>query len=397
MQMLSFEAARACVVSEITNKRHVPRVELTPLDAACGRVLAREAVADRDYPPLNRSVRDGYAVRSEDLPGNLRVIGEARAGGKFTGTLGPREAVEIMTGAPVPGSADCVVMVEHVTRDGNFVLIPNPAPPGQFISFRGEESAAGTVLLPAGKRIGFSDVALLAATGQAQVPVYAKPRIAILPTGDEIVSVADRPKDYQIRNSNAHSLGAQVVRTGATPYLLPVAPDDDSFLAEAMEQALASSDLLLLSGGVSAGKYDLVERVLAEMGAEFFFDRVAIQPGQPLVFGRVAGKFFFGLPGNPGSTMVTYEVFARAAVELLSGRNNLELEYPLGRLTQPFRHKTGLTRFLPGLLTGPGDLTPLPWKGSSDVPAIARANVFLVAAADREEWQIGDTMPVVLK
>jgi molybdopterin molybdotransferase len=154
---------------------------------------------------------------------------------------------------------------------------------------------------------------------------------------------------------------------------------------------------LLLSGGVSAGKYDIVERVLSDLGAEFFFDRVAIQPGQPLVFGRVDGKFFFGLPGNPGSTMVTFEVFARLAIELIGGHAEPQTAWALGRLTEPFRHKPGLTRFLPGLLTGSGDLKPLPWKGSSDVPAVARANVFLVASAAQTEWQAGETMPVIFK
>jgi molybdopterin molybdotransferase len=394
--MLSFEQARERVVQEVTAAAQ-PVLESVTLDAAMGRVLAGPVAADRDYPPMNRSVRDGFAVRSRDLPGRLRIVGEARAGGTFPGELNAGEAVEIMTGAPVPASADCVVMVEHVERDGDFVVIPKAAPERQFISFRGEEARAGDELLGPGKRIGFGDIALLAALGCTQVPVYAKPRVAILPTGDELVGVGETPRDHQIRNSNAHSLAAQVIRCGGKSYTIPVVRDNGEDTRAGIERGLAGADLLLLSGGVSAGKYDVVERVLAEMGAEFFFDRVAIQPGQPLVFGRVAGKFFFGLPGNPGSTMVTFEVFARSAIGLLGGLSDGNEAWALGRLTQAFRHKTGLTRFLPGRLSGEGELTPLPWKGSSDVPALARANVFLVADANRAEWAVGDTMPVLLK
>jgi molybdopterin molybdotransferase len=395
--MLSFEEARACVVREITKLRAHPRLESVALDAATGRVLAEAALADRDYPALNRSVRDGFAVRSSDLPGRLNIIGESRAGGSLPANPGPGDAVEIMTGAPVPAGADCVIMVEHVELNGNLVIIDKAAPAGQFISFRGEEATMGQKLLPAGKMISYSDIAVLSATGHAYLNVFAKPRVAILPTGDELVAVAATPKDFQVRNSNSHSLASQVVRSGATPYILPPAHDNEEDTRAAIERALASSDLLLLSGGVSAGKYDIVERVLSSLGAEFFFDRVAIQPGQPLVFGRVQGKFFFGLPGNPGSTMVTFEVFARAAVELIAGQSELDAHWALGRLTQPFRHKPGLTRFLPALLTGRGDLTPLPWKGSSDIPAIARANVFLVANETQSDWQAGDTLPVIRK
>jgi molybdopterin molybdotransferase len=394
--MLSFEQAHACVVREVTLARIEPKIELVALDLSSGRILAAEAVADRDYPALNRSVRDGFAVRSADLPGQLRVIGESRAGSVFHGTLGAGDAVEIMTGAPVPDSANCVVMVEHVQRDGDLVTV-GAARAGQFISFRAEEAVAGQRLLPVGKRIAYGDVALLAASGHAQVKVYSKPRVAILPTGDELVSVSGTPKDHQVRNSNAHSLAAQVIRCGATPYMLPPALDNEDDTREAIERALASADVLLLSGGVSAGKYDIVERVLANLGAEFYFDRVAIQPGQPLVFGRVQGKFFFGLPGNPGSTMVTFEVFARTAIELFGGLADPDPRWALGRLTEPFRHKTGLTRFLPAVLRGAGELTPLSWKGSGDIPAIARANVYLVADAAQSEWQAGETMPVILK
>ena len=214
-------------------------------------------------------------------------------------------------------------------------------------------------------------------------------------TGDEILEVDEQPADHQIRNSNAWSLAAHVARAGACPHLLPVARDVYDETRELIERGL-ESDLLLLSGGVSAGKYDIVERVLADLGAEFFFDRVLIQPGQPLVFGQVRGKFFFGLPGNPASTMVTFEVFARAALELLAGQRETALLLSWARLTRDFQQKAGLTRFLPARLAA-GDITPVAWKGSSDVPSLARANAFLVTDPAREQWQAGEMIRTLPK
>ncbi len=397
---LSFHHARACVIERIVAGRLFAAPQSVALECAAGRVLAEEIRADRDFPALARSVRDGFAVRAQDVPGTLRVIGEVRAGDRFEGAVTAGEAVEIMTGAPVPRGADAVVMAEHVTRgaDGS-VSTDRAAGPGQFINPQGCEARAGENLLSPGKRLDFSDIALLAAVGKASVAVCPKPRVALLATGDEIVPVAETPRDYQIRNSNVHSLAAQVARAGGVPVLLPVARDQYEDTLGLIERGL-EADLLLLSGGVSAGKYDIVERVLADMGAEFFFDRVLIQPGQPLVFGRVRGKFFFGLPGNPISTMVTFELFARAALELMGGQSHSGLSLLLARLTRDFHHKTGLTRFLPAVLSWTGvepQLTPVAWSGSGDIASLTRANAFLVADADRAEWKAGDLMPVLVK
>jgi molybdopterin molybdotransferase len=397
---MTFDQARACVVEHVTVARIFAPPEEVDLVSAAGRVLAENILADRDLPALARSVRDGFAVRAEDVPGTLRVIGEVRAGEQFAGMVGPRQAVEIMTGAPVPDGASAVIMVEHVSRgaDGS-VTTDRAAERGQFINPQGCEARAGEALLTPGKRLGFAEVALLAAVGKTVVAVCPKPRVALLATGDEIVPVSERPRNYQIRNSNVYSLAAQVARAGGIPVMLTVAKDEREDTMRLTEQGLAS-DLLLISGGVSAGKYDIVERVLAELGAEFFFDRVLIQPGQPLVFGRVRDKFFFGLPGNPASTMVTFELFARAAVDLLGGAAGSELPLMLAPLTRDFRHKTGLTRFLPSTIcwtsAGP-QLTPIGWSGSGDVPALTRANAFLVADAGRAEYKAGEWMRVLLK
>jgi molybdopterin molybdotransferase len=370
--------------------------ETVPLEAAAGRVLAEVLASDRDYPPLARSIRDGFAVRAADLPGSLRVTGEVRAGGVFEGEVGPGECVEIMTGAPMPRGADAVVMVEHTRRAGADMVTDRAPSPGEFVNPQGAEARAGQPLLAAGTPIGFAQVAMLAQTGHSSARVYRRPRVAILSTGDEVVPIEATPSPSQVRNSNAWSVAAQVRRAGGIAEILPVAADNIEETRRLIERGL-ESDLLLLSGGVSAGKYDFVEPVLAGFGAEFYFDRVLIQPGQPLVFGRARERFFFGLPGNPASTMVTFELFARAAVELLSGRQWTDLRMPRMRLTGPFRHKTGLTRFLPARASEDFTrVTPVRWQGSSDVPALARSNSFLVADADRESWDAGEEIGVLL-
>ncbi|HYL77433.1 MAG TPA: gephyrin-like molybdotransferase Glp [Bryobacteraceae bacterium] len=397
MATLTFAQARVCVLNKVAEARAMPAVEELPLLEAAGRVLGERVAADRDYPPFPRSARDGFAVRAADLPGELRIIGEVRAGESYQGQVSAGEAVEIMTGAPLPSGADSVVMVEHVAVDNGRVNVPRTLTPGENVSPRGCEARSDEALLDPGRRLGFAEIALLASIGRSQVAVFRKPRVAIIATGDEIVEVDEKPLDYQIRNSNAQSLAIQVMRAGGCPHVLPIARDTYDATRELVEQGLRD-DLLLLSGGVSAGKYDIVERVLADLGAEFFFDRVLIQPGQPLVFGRAHNKFFFGLPGNPASTMVTFEVFARAAVEILGGQTDSMLPMLSAKLTRDFRQKPGLTRFLPARLSENGsEVEPVRWQGSGDVPALTRANAFLVTEPDREHWAAGEWIQVLMK
>jgi molybdopterin molybdotransferase len=391
---LTFLQAREMVLNTV---RAAMSTEEVSLDTAAGRVLAEHIAADRDTPPLARSVRDGFAVRAVDLPGTLDVVGEVRAGERFGGEVGRGQAVEIMTGAPVPAGADAIVMVEHTRRENGRVVIERSAEPRQFINARGCEAAAGEVVLHAGTRLDYSGVALLAAVGRTRLQVFRKPTVGIIATGDEIVEPHQTPEEFQIRNSNAWSLAAQVARAGGIPRMLPIARDTLEHTRETIAAGL-ECDLLLLSGGVSAGKHDVVEPAMAELGAEFFFDRVLIQPGQPLVFGRAQERFFFGLPGNPASTMVTFEIFARAALERLGGEESPALQMTAARLTRDFRHRIGLTRFLPARLTSDGaSVTPIQWHGSGDVPSITRANVYMVADPDRAEYPAGEWIRVLPK
>ncbi len=400
MEALTFDQARAVVLEQMRKILGPIATEETPLDQSAGRVLAEDATADRDYPPFARAARDGYAVRSADIaapPARLRVIGETRAGEPSRFRVGPGEAVEIMTGAPGPEGADCVVMVEYSRREGDDVILEQSLPAGRNFVPRGSEAAAGRRVLESGTRLDYPQAALLASIGKTTVATYRRPAVAILSTGDEVLPIDRKPESYQIRNSNAHSLAAQVRRAGGEPTILPIAPDRLDETRTLIRQGL-EADLLLLSGGVSMGKYDLVEDVFADLGAEIFFTKVLIQPGKPLVFGRAGDKPFFGLPGNPISTMVTFEIFGRVALDLLAGIPDSPLPFVQAALGEDFSHKPVLTRFLPARLEGSYGSTrvrPVKWQGSGDLAAIARSNCYLVAAADRETWKAGDLIAVL--
>jgi molybdopterin molybdotransferase len=398
--VLTFDQARAVIFDKLRGISPAGPVERVPLEAAQGRVLAAAVSADRDYPPFDRSARDGFAVRAADVaktPARLRLIGETRAGEPSRFTVNSGEAVEIMTGAPGAEGADSVVMVEYSRRDREFVVLERGVPQGKNLIPKGSEIAAGSVVLNPGATLDYPEIALLASVGCAEVEVFRRPRVAILSTGDEVVEIAAKPEAFQIRNSNEFSLAAQVRRRGGEPRILPVAPDDQARTRELIEDGLGD-EILLLSGGVSAGKYDFVEQALTDLGAEFHFTAVAIQPGRPLVFGECMGKPVFGLPGNPLSTMVTFEVFARIAVDLLAGRGESPLPFVYARLGSEFRHKPVLTRFLPAALTGDyGEAVvhPVKWQGSGDLASLARANCYLVASAERESWNAGDWIAVL--
>lgn len=400
MPPLSFEEARA-IVSQRTRETigQLP-VESVPLDAAPGRVLAREIRADRDYPPFNRSARDGFAVIASDVanvPTTLELIGETRAGEPSQFALGPGQTVEIMTGAPGPENADAVVMVEYSQREGTSVTLTDSVPEGRNLIVAGSEAKQGQSVLQAGTRIGYPGVALLGTVGCSDVPVYRQPDVAILSTGDEVLPVSARPQSYQIRNSNAHSLAAQVRRRGGAPRILPTAKDTLEDTRQRIGDGLAS-DILLLSGGVSMGKHDLVEEVLADLGTELFFTSVRIQPGKPLVFGRCGKTLVFGLPGNPLSTMVTFEVFASIAVDLAGGATGSPLRFQQVPLAEGFRHKPVLTRFLGARLEGKFGNTRIRvdrGQGSGDVTAFARADCLMVASDQRAAWEAGDLISVM--
>lgn len=364
-------------------------------------MLAEKIVADRDLPPFPRAARDGFAVRAQDVaavPFSLKVVAEIRAGMDVSGIrVGAGECAEIMTGAAAPQGSDAIVMVEYTSRNGSDVQVQRGVVAGENVVPRGSEARSGAELVRPGMRLTPAAIAAAASVGMSQLRVCRKPRVAILSTGDEIVGVRAEPLGHQIRNSNTYSLAAQVVKAGGAPWALPVAPDEQERLRQLIVQGL-QADLLLMTGGVSMGKYDLVEVVLKGLGAEFFFTGARIQPGKPVVFGRVGKKYFFGLPGNPVSTMVTFELFAQAMMEALSGAELQPLRFLHAELKREIKAKTGLTRFLPAALSGEFGNTEVElvsWQGSGDIAATSRANCFAVIPPDREIIPAGEWVAVL--
>jgi molybdopterin molybdotransferase len=331
--------------------------------------------------------------------------------------LNSGEAFSIMTGAPVPQGADAVVMVEYtaLSVQNDSVEITKGVQAGENIVAQGAEARGGSLLLDRGEQLDHAAIALAASVGKSRLQVFARPRVAVLTTGDEIVDVDGRPGPTQIRNSNTYSLAAQVQNAGGEAVLMPIAPDEPHRLRQLIEEGL-ESDLLIMTGGVSMGRYDLVEQVLGEMNAEFLFTGAKIQPGRPVVFGRVPSaratsvsapasaphshKYFFGLPGNPVSTMVTFELFARPILEALAGMSPHPLVFVHARLKSEIRVKTGLRRFLPAVLSGQyedSQVELVPWQGSGDIAARSRANCYIVIPPDREQISAGEWVAIMLR
>jgi molybdopterin molybdotransferase len=416
----SYEEAAAKVTAYAAQlDRFQPAREFVGLDQALGRVLAHSLSADSDQPPFARSTRDGYACRAAEACTHapLTIAGIVRAGDPPSGSLPPAAAWEIMAGAPVPDGADAVMMYEHAEATGGAkprkVRLPQPhtLKPGENIVARGAQARAGDELLCAGVALHAGQIALAAAYGYTALDVFVRPRVAILTTGDELVSVSSSPAPGKIRNSNAPMLAALVTAAGGEPWVLPAAADN----AEALDAALAqvdTADLLLTSGGVSAGKFDLVEAALTRRKAEFHFTGVRIQPGKPAVFGEAPrGKGadsrelpFFGLPGNPIASAVVFLLFAAPLLAALAGSHEAFPRFCLARLSLPLerRGKAGITRFLPafcdfGAIPGqPPQLVPVPSHGSGDLAALACSNCFMVVPEGTRSLEAGSLVNILL-
>ncbi|MBS1803590.1 MAG: molybdopterin molybdotransferase MoeA [Acidobacteria bacterium] len=384
------------------------------LASASGRILASPLHADEDQPPFPRSTRDGYACRATEVSSRiaLPVVGITHAGEAPAAPLPEKSAWEIMTGAPVPEGADCVVMLEHVERTADTIrLAPSRTiASGENFVARGAQSRRGDHILDSGVSIGSSQIALAASCGYSALEVFCRPRVAILTTGDELVAIDSTPGPGKIRNSNAPMLAALIQKFGADPVVLATAADT----AEALDSALAQvvhADMLLISGGVSAGKHDLVEPALARVGAQFYFTGVKIQPGKPLVFGEIprrpespTAQVFFGLPGNPISSAATFHFFATPILAALAGSNEIHPRFVLAQLARDTdrKAKPGLTRFLPAHCTFNRSVDALPqvetvpWHGSGDLTAFAQSNCFLVIPEDKSGLGAGSTVRILL-
>jgi molybdopterin molybdotransferase len=377
-------------------------VEEVALDDALSRVLAGDVASDVDLPPFHRAAMDGYALRARDVagaPAALEVVGEVRAGQWPDLTVGPGQAVRIMTGAPVPPGADSVQQIEKTQPLDEFrVTILSAVAAGANVAPRGSEVRAGDVVLARGRVIDPAAIAVLASAGQARVRVARRPVVALLVTGDEIVDVSASPAPGQIRNSNGPAVAAQARLAGAEVRLLGVAPDRQDATVVALRAGLAA-DVLVVSGGVSAGDYDLVEPALLELGATFLFTKVAVKPGAPLVFGRRGATLVFGLPGNPVSAQVTFDLFVRPALLRMQGATVVSRPRVTVELLAGVKNRSGRKSHVPARVRFEGGrlvARPLRSMGSGDLAAHARANALVVIEADRPQAAIGETAEAVL-
>ncbi|MFP4056727.1 MAG: gephyrin-like molybdotransferase Glp [Candidatus Brocadiia bacterium] len=366
-----------------------PQAARVPLAEALGLVLADDAVSDVDMPPFHKSAMDGFAVRASDIvhpPSTLRVGQEVSAGALPRGPVRPGECARIMTGAPVPEGADTVVRVED-TEPGpaaDQVTFPKAVDQGRNICWKAEDLAAGDVVLEAGHRIRPPEVAVLAACGYATVPVWRRPRVAVLSTGNEVVAVEATPQGGQIRDANSPYLLARLRRLGIEATALGIAPDEPEGLRRSLAQGL-DHDVLVVSGGVSMGDYDLVPGILAELGTEILFDSVAMQPGRPTVFGRCGPAAVFGLPGNPVSVLVAGELFLVPALKAMMGRRQVHPRRREATLVATARHRTGRLAHVPGVGEegeGRWRVRPLPYHGSAHIHALSQANCLIILPAD---------------
>lgn len=418
-ELLSFAEAQAkvAVYARAMDRARRP-LERVGLGNARGRVLAQAVCADADQPAFARSTRDGFACRAEEAAQHvwLQIAGTTHAGAAPPGPLPHGAAWEIMTGAPTPAGADAVVMLEHVGREGEKVRLTasRKIKAGENIVAQGAQARKGAELVGAGIRIGAAQIAVAAACSAGELEVFTQPRVAILTTGDELVAIEREPAPGQIRNSNAPMLGALVAAAGGLPLVLPSAADTPQALEAALRRAM-DADLLLISGGVSAGKFDLVEPALARLGASFHFTGVRMQPGKPLVFGEVPRTAreggpatpslpFFGLPGNPISTAATFLLFASQVLAALAGDRAVRPQLLAAQLSAPTdrKAKPGLTRFLPGHCDfgvrekDMPQVATVPWHGSGDLPAFARANCFVMVPEEAGSLDAGSTVRILM-
>jgi molybdopterin molybdotransferase len=389
-------------LSIVLNQVEPLSIETVTLEQADNRILAQDIHADIDLPPFDRARMDGYAIRSADVataPVSLNLIGEVAAGAEFEGRLSSGEAIKIFTGAPIPEGADAVQKVEVTHSDGSTVEIDEPVRPGQFITPRASEVAAGDLVAERGHKISPALMAVMASFGYAQVKVGQRPRVAVLSTGSELVEVSATPAGAQIRNSNSYTIASYAARAGAIVDLLGTVEDTPEATTGALLKAAEGHDIVITSGGVSMGDYDLVKATLKEMGAEVYFDKVIIRPGKPTVFARRNRTYFFGLPGNPVSTSVTFNVFARPAIRKMQGESMPLLPMVRAVLSRPVKDTSSRRSYLPARLTienGRVVAEPLKWGGSSDLVAFMRSDALIVVGEEAHDIAEGEMVDVLL-
>ena len=392
--MISVADAQAHILAQVTR---IAPPEMVAVGACLGRVLAEDVRADFDVPPTDNSAVDGYAVRSEDIPRtgarDLTVVADLAAGAVFDGTLGAGEALRIMTGAPMPAGAGTVYPQEIVTRGGQTVRIP-AGPAGVNVRHRGEDVGAGSVVLAAGIALRPQELGVAASLGLPQLLVRQRPRVAILSTGDEVVEPGEARKPGRIFDSNRFSLHGLVQAAGGQTTDHGIVPDLYDVLHARLRAAAAGADIVLTSGGVSVGDHDLVKAVLQDAGGIDFW-QVAMQPGRPMAVGRIGAAHFFGLPGNPVASMLTFHLFVRPALWKLAGRRELFPPRFHAAAMEPMSKKPGRREFKRGILAYTGgrwEVRITGPQGSGILTSMTLANCFVVIEEERGDVAAGETV-----
>lgn len=393
--MLEVAAAREIVL----NHANSLEPEITALmTTVLGQVLAQDITANLDSPPFDKSMMDGYAIRTNDLVngiGNLRITGEIIAGNVSLNEIKPGEAMRIFTGAPIPAGADAVVMQEHTTVEADRLSIEDSSlKPGKNIFRRGAEMKVGDVVARTGTRLTPSAFGVFATVGKTSVMAIPRPKVAIVATGNELVEPNRTPRAGQIRNSNGPFLMAQAASAGGLPRYLGIATDDETALRSFISEGLEIANVLLLAGGVSAGRLDLVPQVLSGLGVTQHFHKIRMKPGKPLLFGTRDGTLVFGLPGNPVSAFVCFELFVRPALLKLAGHRVSALKPRKLPLTAPLMAKHDRPTYHPATLDESG-VTPLPWFGSADLRALLTAEAFIVLPEGTMDYAPGREVDVI--
>lgn len=384
--MLTYEQALQTILN------HARRLSArdTPLEEAVGRILAEDIYSPIDMPPFDKSAMDGYALRSSDTaknPARLECLGMIQAGEVFNQGLKSGCCIKIMTGAPLPKGADSVAMVEDTECQGSHVFVKRSVKPGENVCVKAEDISCGTKLFSKNKLISISDIALLAAIGRRFVKTIDRPRVAVLNTGGEIIPVGRKLTRNKIYNSNGPQLCAFLRQDGITPRYLGIALDTPAILKKMISQGL-TCDILLISGGVSMGDYDLVPGVLKQLGVKQLFHKVNIKPGKPLFFGVKNKKLVFGIPGNPVSNFLAYQIFIQPAIRKMMGRDDCNPEIKTGIIKNEFRQKPGRKHFVLSKLVRSKNtdyLYPIPGHGSADIAALSAADAFMLVDGEASE------------
>lgn len=396
--MISISEATQIVITKTAQLS----AEEIAIDVSRGRILAQDIVADTDLPPFDRAQMDGFAVRAADVanaPAALRIVGESAAGAGWHHEMKGGEAVRIMTGAPVPTGADAVQQVELTRENDSQVEILKPVELGRSIVRRASEIKSGETVLRAGEEINAAMIAMLASFGYAKVKAGSRPKVAVMATGSELVDVNQRPGQDQIRDSNNYTIAAYAGMSNAIVERLPLAGDDTEELKRQISRAAEHADVLITSGGVSMGVYDFTKAALKELGAEIFFERVALRPGKPTVFARLGNTLVFGLPGNPVSVSVTFNLFVRTALRAMQGATQTTLPDDHAVLTRNLKGSIDRESYLPAVLRtdekGTLLVEPLKWGGSSDFVSFARATALINVPAGAGTIESGTAVRVV--